>query len=134
MYRKGLGPSNLSGLAENPDYKCPNEAELPVFIRQIHRCDVVPTHFNHTKHSFNAPLTKVSPQLVRKVPVTWDKLLAFLGITGSDNMYKHACICVHVSMYVCVYVCMYTYMYVDMYVCVSTLRSFPSGSYQMLPR
>ena len=24
MYRKGLGPSNLSGLDENPDYTCPD--------------------------------------------------------------------------------------------------------------
>ena len=24
MYRKGLGPSNLTGLDENPDYTCPD--------------------------------------------------------------------------------------------------------------
>ena len=30
MYRKGLVPSNLSGLGENPDYTCPDLAELPV--------------------------------------------------------------------------------------------------------
>ena len=30
MYRKGSGPSNLSGLDENPDYTCPDEPELPV--------------------------------------------------------------------------------------------------------
>ena len=30
MHRKGLGPSNLSGLEENPDYTCPDYAELPV--------------------------------------------------------------------------------------------------------
>ena len=30
MYRKGFGASNLSGLDENPDYTCPDEAELPV--------------------------------------------------------------------------------------------------------
>ena len=24
MYRKGLGPSDLSGLDENPDYTCPD--------------------------------------------------------------------------------------------------------------
>ena len=29
LYRKGLGPSNLSGLDENPDYTCP-DLELPV--------------------------------------------------------------------------------------------------------
>ena len=33
MNRKGLGlgPSNLSGLDENLDYTCPDQAELPVF-------------------------------------------------------------------------------------------------------
>ena len=31
MDRKGLGPSNLSGLDENPDCTCPYYAELPVF-------------------------------------------------------------------------------------------------------
>ena len=30
MYRKGLGPSRLSGLDTNPDYTCPDKAELPV--------------------------------------------------------------------------------------------------------
>ena len=30
MYRKGSGPSNLSSLDENPDYTCPDKAELPV--------------------------------------------------------------------------------------------------------
>ena len=28
---RGLGPSNLSGLDENPDYTCPDYAELSVF-------------------------------------------------------------------------------------------------------
>ena len=32
MYRKGLGPSNLPGLDENPDYTCPDEAELPLYL------------------------------------------------------------------------------------------------------
>ena len=32
MYRKGLGPSNLSDLDENPDYTCPDKAESPVFV------------------------------------------------------------------------------------------------------
>ena len=31
MYKKGLVPSNLSGFYENPDYTCPDKAELPVF-------------------------------------------------------------------------------------------------------
>ena len=30
MYRKGLGPSNLSVLDKNQDYTCPDKAELPV--------------------------------------------------------------------------------------------------------
>ena len=30
MYRKGPGPSDLSSLDENPDYTCPDKAELPV--------------------------------------------------------------------------------------------------------
>ena len=30
MYRKRPGPSNLSGLDKNPDYTCPDLAELPV--------------------------------------------------------------------------------------------------------
>ena len=33
MYRKGLGPSNLPGLDENPDYTCP---ELPVYVVNTH--------------------------------------------------------------------------------------------------
>ena len=33
MYRKGLGPFNLSGLDENPVYTCPDKAELPVVPR-----------------------------------------------------------------------------------------------------
>ena len=32
MYRKGPGPSNLSGLDKNLDYTCPDKAELPVFV------------------------------------------------------------------------------------------------------
>ena len=32
MYRKGLGPSNLTGLDENPDYTCLDQAELPVLV------------------------------------------------------------------------------------------------------
>ena len=31
MYRKGPGSSNLPGLDENPDFTCPDLAELPVF-------------------------------------------------------------------------------------------------------
>ena len=31
MYRKGLWPSYLFGLDENPDYTCPDLAELPVY-------------------------------------------------------------------------------------------------------
>ena len=31
MYRKGPGPSNLSGLDENPDSTCTDKAELPVY-------------------------------------------------------------------------------------------------------
>ena len=31
MHRKGLGHPNVSGLDENPDYTCPDYAELPVF-------------------------------------------------------------------------------------------------------
>ena len=34
MYRKGLGPSNLFGLDEHPDYTCPDKAELPVYVKQ----------------------------------------------------------------------------------------------------
>ena len=33
MYRKGPGPSNLSGLGENPDYTSPDTAALPVFVK-----------------------------------------------------------------------------------------------------
>ena len=30
MYRKGLGPCNVSGLDDSLDYTCPDRAELPV--------------------------------------------------------------------------------------------------------
>ena len=80
--------------------------------------------FWNTKHSFNASLTKVSSRLVRKVPVTWDKLMGFLSISGSDNLYIHACMCVHVLLYVCVYVCMNTCMYTYMYVYVNGRRTY----------
>ena len=33
-YRKGPGASNLSGLDENPDYTCPDKAELPVLVHK----------------------------------------------------------------------------------------------------
>ena len=29
----GPGPSNLSGLDENPDYTCPDYAELPLLVK-----------------------------------------------------------------------------------------------------
>ena len=32
MYRKGPGPSNWSGLDENPNYTCPDQAELPALV------------------------------------------------------------------------------------------------------
>ena len=35
MYRKGVGPFNLSGLDENPDYTCPDSAELPVLLTTL---------------------------------------------------------------------------------------------------
>ena len=47
MYRKGLGPSNTSGLDENPDYTCPDQAELPVLM------------YWHWKRSYDDALTYI---------------------------------------------------------------------------
>ena len=46
MYRKGLGPSNLSGLDENPEYTCPDLAELPVqaIIKKNRRSNLINRH------------------------------------------------------------------------------------------
>ena len=48
VYRKGPGPTNLSGLDENPDYTCPDEAKLPVLSI------ICLTHLRNIKFDFHS--------------------------------------------------------------------------------
>ena len=63
MYRKGRGPSNLSGLDKNPDYTCPDKAELPViklaFCRKMVIDQAYVNYFHYIKVA-NTPLKSVS--------------------------------------------------------------------------